>query len=124
MEECLPMKSRLALAPIIARPCQLMRQDGQGFPLAMCFLYVGQIAVPGCVVAQEPGRRCGKGPRERGVPDFFAGRAQACACGFLGTLAQATLGDNILHAGEALALVNFVEQHEAENLAEPGHGWY
>ena len=38
MEECLQIKSRLALEHIIDRPRQLVRQDRQGFALAMFFL--------------------------------------------------------------------------------------
>jgi hypothetical protein len=32
------------------------------------------------------------------------------------------LGDKILHPWEAGNVVDFVEQHEAEELADPGHG--
>ena len=74
------------------------------------------------MVAQEHHRRLGKGPLEGGVPDFFAGRAQAFARRCLGTLAQATIGDAILHRRKAIQVVNFVEQPEAEDLADPRHG--
>ena len=98
-----------------------MRQDRPGFPLAMVFLYAGQRALPCRIVAQEQRRCCGKGPLEMTMPAFFARRAQALARGFLGTLDQATRGDTILHAGEPVDIVEFVEEHQAEKLANPRH---
>ena len=53
MEECLQSKSRVALEHIIDRPRQLVRQDRQGFALAMFFLSAGQSALPCGMVAQE-----------------------------------------------------------------------
>ena len=122
MEELVHLKSRLALEHIIDGPRELVSQDGQGFPLVVFFLQAGEIFLPCRIVAQEQRRSLGKGPLEVGVPDFFAGRAQAFARRFLGTLDQATIGDEILHRRKAINVVNFVEQHEAEDLADPRHG--
>src|SRR5713101_7540343 len=36
------MKSRLAFQHVIDHPCQFMRQDGQGFALAVLFFQPGQ----------------------------------------------------------------------------------
>ena len=100
MEECRQIKRRFALEHIIDRPRQLVSQESQGFPLAVFFLYTGEIALPCRIVAQEQCRRFGKGPREVDIPNFFAGRTQAFARGFLGAFDQATIGDKILHAGK------------------------
>ena len=35
---------------------------------------------------------------------------------------QAALGDKILDSGEAVDILDVVEQHEAKNLANAGHG--
>jgi hypothetical protein len=122
MEELVYINGRLALDHIIDSPCQLVRQDGQRFPLAACFLHAGQVFLPGGIVAQEQNGDLGKGPLEVAVANFFARRAQSLASGFLGTLDQTPIGDNILHPGEAGNVVDFVEQHEAEDLANTGHG--
>ena len=79
MEERLHSKSRVAFEPVVDRPRQLVSQDGQGFTLIVCFLHAGQILLPCWIVAQEQRCGLGKGPREVGVPDFFAGSAQAFA---------------------------------------------
>ena len=76
------------------------------------------------MIAQEQSSSLGTGPLEVDSPEFFAGSAQAFACGFLGTFDQATIGDKILHPGEAVNAVNivdFVEQLVAEDLADTGH---
>ena len=54
-----------------------------------------------------------------GVADFGAGGARAFSSGFPGTLDQATVRGKILHPWEARDIMDFVEQHEAENLADP-----
>ena len=41
VQECVQIKSRLALQHVVDRPGQFMSQDGQGFALAMFFLQVG-----------------------------------------------------------------------------------
>ena len=122
MEERVHLKSRVALEHRIDGPRELVSQDGQGFPLAVLFLQAGELFLPCRSGAQAQHRRFGKGPLEGGVPDFFAGRAQAFARRCLGTLAQATIGDAILHRRKAIHVVHFVEQHEAEDRADPRHG--
>jgi hypothetical protein len=56
------------------------------------------------------------------IADFGAGRAVSFAGGFPGTFDQAAIGDKILHPGEPVNIVDFIEQHEAENLADARHG--
>ena len=53
-----------------------------------------------------------------GVADFGAGGARAFSSGFPGPLDEATVGGKILHPREALNIMDFVEQHEAEDLAD------
>ena len=54
-----------------------------------------------------------------GVANFGAGGARAFSSGFPGTLDEATVRGKILHPWEARDIMNFVEQHETENLADP-----
>ena len=56
-----------------------------------------------------------------GITDFSCRRCRAFSSGFPGTLDEATVGRKILHPREALDIMNFLEQHEAEDLADAGH---
>ena len=56
------------------------------------------------------------------VPDLCARGPQAFATRCLRTCAQATVRSKVLHAGETFDLVDVVEQHEAEDLANARHG--
>jgi hypothetical protein len=55
------------------------------------------------------------------MADFGAGGARAFPSRFLGALDQAARGGEILHPREAVDLMDFVEPHEAEDLANAGH---
>ena len=57
-----------------------------------------------------------------GVADFIARSAPAFAGGFLGTFDQTAIGDEVLDPWEAGNVVDFVEQHEAKDFANTGHG--
>ena len=65
------------------------------------------------MVSEEQDGGFRKGPLEMGIADLGAGRAQAFPGGFLGTFDQAAIGDKILDPGEAVDIMDFVEQHEA-----------
>ena len=56
-----------------------------------------------------------------GIADFTAGGAGAFPRRFFGTLDQTAIGSEILHAWEAVDIMYFVEQHEAEDLPDAGH---
>ena len=55
-----------------------------------------------------------------GVADVGPRRSGAFARRFPGTRDQTTLGGKILHPREALDIVNFVEEYEAEDLPDAG----
>lgn len=90
----------------------------------MLVCQAGQMLLPCRIIPEEQHGRFGKGPLEVSVADFFARGALAFARGFPGALAQAAVRDELLHAGEPGDLVDFVEEHEAEELADTGHGLY
>ena len=52
------------------------------------------------------------------IADFGAGGSRAFPRRFLGALDQAAIGGEILHPREAVDLMDFVEQHEAEDLCD------
>jgi hypothetical protein len=68
---------------------------------------------------EEQHGRFGTGPLEVRVADFLARGAIAFARGFSGTLDQAAVGDEILHAGEAVDIMHFIEQHESQDFPHP-----
>lgn len=51
MKECLQIKSRLAFEHVVDRPGQFMRQEGQGFPLAVLFFQFGQQFLTGRIIS-------------------------------------------------------------------------
>jgi hypothetical protein len=56
-----------------------------------------------------------------GIADFRPRRPGAFSGGFLGTLHQPTIRSEILHSREAVDLMDLIEPHEAEALADAGH---
>jgi hypothetical protein len=121
MAELVHIKGHFALEHVIDGPSQLVGQDGEGFPRGVSFLQTGQHSLTFGSVAQEQRGRFGKGPLEVRVPDVLACRAHAFARGGFRTLDQAPIGDNILNPWEAINVVDVVEQHEAEDLADTRH---
>jgi hypothetical protein len=121
-EERLPIESHLATKHVIDGTGQLLGQDGEGFAFVMFFLQAGEVFLGGRMVSAAQDGGCRKGPLEGRIADLRAGRAIAFASGFLGTCDPTTIGGEILDPGEALASLDFIEQHTAENLAETRDG--
>jgi hypothetical protein len=112
----------VALAQVRAGPCQLVRPDRAGFPLPVFGLEAGPRALPCWLVAPAPRGRCGKGPREVSVPALFACSASALARGCVGTLDEATRGDNSLHRRNVVKGGKCVKQDETAPLPDPWYG--
>jgi len=74
------------------------------------------------MVAQAHDRGFSKGPLEMASTDLCACGAQAFPGGGLGTFDQTAVGDNILDRGQPVDIMDFVAQHEAEDLADARHG--
>src|SRR5262249_41941144 len=88
----------------------------------MFFLQADQPLLALRVVTEEQRGRFGKGPCEVRVPDLLACSPPAVASGFFRTCDQACVRDEVWPAWEAVHLMAFVEQYEAENLAHAGPG--
>src|SRR5262249_37742161 len=121
MEKLLHIKGCLTFEHVRNGPRQLVSQDGEGFALAMPMLQTSQVFWSCGIMAQEQHCSLGKSPFQAGSTDLLARGASAFPSGFLGTLHQATIRDKILHAWEAVNVMDFIEQHEAENLADTRH---
>jgi len=79
--------------------------------------------VLGCrMVAAGQDGGCSKGPLQMGLADCGVCRAVPFPGGCPGTCDQAARGDNILAPGDAVDIMDVVEEHEAEHLADAGHG--
>jgi len=52
------------------------------------------------------------------VPDLFPGGAEPFAIGFLGTLHQTTIGDEILHPRKAGDVLDLIQNHQGENRTD------
>jgi hypothetical protein len=99
-----------------------MRQDAQGFPLVMLLLQTAQQLLALGIVTQAESGSFRKGPLEVRIANVFARGAQACATRFLAAFDQAARRGEVLHAWETVDLMNFVEQHEAEDFPHTGYG--
>jgi hypothetical protein len=71
------------------------------------------------IVPQEQYRSFGEGPLEVGVADLLTPSSIAFTSGLFRTFDETAIGDEFLHAGEAADIMDFVEQHEGQDLADP-----
>src|SRR4029450_7147912 len=113
--------SRVAPEHVVDGPSKFMGQDGQRFSFAMFFLQAGQKLLSVGIVTQEQRGRFGKAPLEVGFTDFLARGTQAFASRFLAAFDQARVRGKILYAGKAADVMDFIEQHEAEDFANTGY---
>ena len=88
----------------------------------MVVLQAGEVFLCHRMVSEEQDGGFSKGPLEVSVADLRARRAVAFASGFLGTFDQTARGDDILSPGEALEIMDFIEPHKAEHLADTRDG--
>jgi hypothetical protein len=120
MEKLVQIECRVSLARVIHGAGQFMGQDGQGFPLPMFFHQAGEAFLTRRVVAEKQDGGFGEGPFEVGIANLLAGGAVALAGGFLGTLDEPAVGDELLDPWEAVDIVDLLQQHERQDLADPG----
>jgi hypothetical protein len=123
LQACVHLKGGGAFAPVIDSARQCRRQAGQRWALALRGCQAGQRLWPGRMMPEAPPGRFGTGPWAVRVTDVLARRARAWARGCPGPLDQTAVRDDIRHAGAPGDRVDGVEQHEAEELADTGHGW-
>ncbi len=71
---------------------------------------------------EKEGGRFGEGPLQVDVADLAAGGAKALAGGLLGALDQTGIGSEVLHPGEAVDVVDLIEDHQREGRTDPMDG--
>ncbi len=96
-----------------------MSQDGQRLARAMVFLQAGEIRLARRIGASKEHGRFREGPCEIGVANLAPRGAVALPRRCLGACDEATVRHEILHAGEALEVMDFIQQHQASDLADP-----
>src|SRR5262245_47172134 len=99
-----------------------MGEDGQRFAFAMLFLHAGQQLLSVGIVTEEQGGSFGKGPFEVRVPDVLPRRPSALGGRFFAAVDQERVRGKILDAWKAADVMDVVEQHEAQDYANTGHG--
>jgi hypothetical protein len=106
----------------IDRSGQLLGEEGEGLASAVFFLESSEVLLTCRRVAQTQDGSFGKGPCQGRVTDLGPRGSVPFAGGFLRPGDPTARGDNILPPREALAILHFVEQDQAEELAHPGDG--
>jgi hypothetical protein len=114
MEDLRPSARAFALAHGVDGPCQWRRQQGQSLALAVWFCHARAGFLAGGMVTPAPPGGCGEGPRPIGVAKLRAPGARARARRFVGTRAEATVGDARLPPGEAPDGMDVRPQHATQ----------
>jgi hypothetical protein len=122
MEKLVQIEGWVALAHVIHGTGQCMGQDGQGFPLPMFFHQAGEVVLARLVVAEKQDGGFGERPLEVGMANLLAGGAIALAGGFVRTLDEPAVGDELLDPWEAMDIVDLLQQHKSQDLADPWDG--
>ena len=122
MEKPVPIEHCVPSQHVIDRSCQFLGEDGSGLAGAVFFLESSEVLLTCRMVPQKQDGSFGKGPFQVCVTDRGPRGSVPFACGFLRTFDQTAIGDKILDPREALDIMNFREQDQAEDLANPGDG--
>ena len=97
-----------------------MGQHRQGFPLSLFFREAREVLLARRIVAQAQDGGFGERPREVGIADLLARSSIAFASRFFRTRDEAAIGHERLDPGEAVDIVDLIEQHQGQDLADPG----
>ena len=97
-----------------------MSQDGEGLGFSVFALQASHQFLSFRVVAEKQDSRFREGPLEMRVADLFAGEAIVFPGRLATALDQAAIGDKLLHALEAVDVVNLVENGQGQDLADAG----
>jgi hypothetical protein len=118
--ELLQVERGAARQHVVGRPAQLVREDREGFPLAMLPLEALEQLLAGGILTEKQDGRLREGPLEVGVADLAAPRAEALAGRRLGAGDQPRVGGEVLDAGEAADVVDLIEDGQGEDFADAG----
>jgi hypothetical protein len=120
MKKLVELNDPPAFHPIIDSPRAFMGQDRERLALAVLLRESGERLLACRVLPQDEDRGFRDGPLEIGIAHFRACGPVAFAGRFFGPLAQAAVGDKPLDAGETRDVMELIQQHEAQDCANPG----
>jgi len=95
---------------------------GERCGFAVFVFQCGKICFPRLTLADEQHSGFGQRPAQMHGANLFARGAQFFATGFFGAFHQPTIGDKILHAGKARAVLNLIENDQGKDLADARDG--
>src|SRR5215218_7352189 len=121
-DKAFQVEGLLAQQHVVGSAAELGRQDTQGFALAVLFLDPAEVLAPWRVPAQEQGGGFGEGPLEMDVAHLATCRLLDLVVGFMPSLDQPSVGQEVLDAGKALQVVDLVEQSQSQDLADSWNG--
>jgi hypothetical protein len=122
LKKLIQIERRVSFPHVIDGPRQFMGQYRQGFALTMFFREASEVLLARRIVAQEQDGGFGESPLEVGIADLRARSSIAFASRFFRTLDEATIGHELLDTGEAVDIVDLIEQHQGQDLADPWDG--
>ena len=122
MEKVVHSEPRVTPQHGINRTAQFLGQHGQRLARAVFFLQSSALLLACRMVPQQQDGGFRKGPLQVRVTALASRGAVAVTGGCLCTCAQAARGDKILHPRETLDVLHLVEQDEAQDVPDPGHG--
>lgn len=123
LNRCEPLRVE-RLAPkqhVVDGTAQLGRENAQGFSLPVLLLQPGEVLLPGYVATQKQRGGFGEGPLEVDVAHLATRRLLDLARRLVGSLDQATIGQELLNPGKAVDDVNLIEQGQRQDLPNPGN---
>ena len=120
--ELLSVKQGPPLQHVVGGAADLVGEDGQSLPLSVLSLELLQEGLALGVLPEEQDGGLGEGPLQVDVADLLAPRPELLAGGLLRALDQAGVGGEVLDGGEALDVVDLVEDCQGEDLADAREG--
>ena len=101
---------------------ELVGEDGKGFGLSMLFPELFDEFLGGRVCPQKENGGLGEGPLQVSVADLGSCESEFFPGGVLLALHEPGVGGEVLHAFEAVDIVDFVEQGQGENFSHSVNG--
>ena len=106
---------------VVHRPRELVSHERQRLPLAVLLGQAGHVSLGDGIPAQAEDGGLGERPLQMGVADLRTCVPVVLAVGLLGAFHQPAVGHELLHPREAVDIVDLVEEHQGQDLADPRH---
>ena len=121
-EEDFHMEWLLSFEHEVDGSAQFVGEDREGLGFAVFADEPGMILLGLFISSEEEASGFGEGPLEMDVTDLAVFGAGLFPCGLPGAFDQTAVGDEVLDAGEAVDIVDLIEEDEGEDLSDSGDG--